>query len=307
MENRADKLLQAFLVEISQVRRYSPQTVRAYQADLGLFQEFCGPLFEQKVEKIARAELIGRFLAENRRTGVSARTVARRASALRSFFRFLARQGLLSGDVSDLFPSIKLPRTIPRYLTAKTMRAWIDAMPEKTLWDTRDKALVLSFYGSGGRLSEIAGLKWEDFEGSARQLTLLGKRNKQRVVPIGDVAAGALEKYKNRLTGKFGVTAVSPASPVFVNQRGGPLHSRSISRILNKHFATVSGGSTVHPHLLRHTFATHLMNLGADVMAVKELLGHESANTTQIYTHVSGEHLKKMYNRAFPRAEGDGE
>ncbi len=307
MVHSAATYLPAFLVEISEVRRYSEQTVRAYRADLEQFRKFCGPKFDLEVGQIARAELVGRFLAEGRRTGDAPRTVARRASALRSFFKFLARKGLLPGDVSDIFPSIKLPRSIPRYLSAATMREWLAAMPDKTIWETRDRALVLSFYASGARLAEIVGLSWAAIDFDRQQLTVLGKRNKERVIPIGETAANALAQYKKNVTAKYGLSRTAPNSPVFLNQRGGPLHLRSVSRILNKHFAKVSGGGKIHPHLLRHTFATQMLNGGADVMAVKEFLGHESVGTTQIYTHVSGDHLKKTYNRAFPRAERENE
>ncbi len=305
MEHRASTLLPAFLAGIGEVRRSSPQTVRAYRADLARFRAFCGRKFEGKVEKIARAGLVGRFLAEGRRMGDAPRTVARRASALRSFFKFLAQKGLLAGDISDIFPSIKLPRAIPRYLTVDTMKRWIEKMPIGTIWDARDRALVLAFYASGARLAEISGLKWEDIDPERRQIKVIGKRDKQRVIPIGDIAAEAFADYKKRVAAKYGPQKIAEDSPVFLNQRGGALNMRSISRILNKHFMKISGGATVHPHLLRHTFATQMLNAGADVMAVKEFLGHESVGTTQIYTHVSGEHLKKVYNRAFPHAEGD--
>ena len=306
MEKRTDRLLHDYLAEIGRIRRYSPQTVRAYGTDLEQFRAFCGRAFAGKVEKIAQAELVGRFLAESRRAGNSARTVARRASALRSFFRYLARRGLLADDVSDLFPSISLPRTIPRYLTAETMKRWVESMPEETVWDARDRALVLTFYASGARLSEITGLKWGGIDGCREQIAVIGKRQKERIIPIGKTCTKALTRYKERLAARFGPDITSGDTSVFLNQRGRPLHSRSVSRILNKHFAQISGGSTVHPHLLRHTCATHLVNNGANLMAIKELLGHESASTTQIYTHVSGDYLKKSYKRAFPRAEGDG-
>jgi len=307
MENRASRLLQDFLTEISQVRRYSPETVRAYRADLARFAAFCGPVFEGKVEKIAKAELVGRFLAQGRRAGRSARTVARRASALRSFFKYLARQGWLAGDVSDIFPSIKLPRTIPRYLSKETMKSWLANLPDKTVWHARDRAMVLTFYASGARLAEIAGLKWQDIDFAQQQIMVLGKKSKQRVVPIGAVAASALYRYQELVRASFNVDMSIGRAPVFLNQRGTPLHRRSISRILQKHFPPLLGDSAVHPHLLRHTFATHLINAGADLMAIKELLGHESAGTTQIYSHVSGTKIKKEYNRAFPRAKGDSE
>jgi len=303
MEQQTSTLMNAFLTEIGQLRRYSPQTVRAYRADLERFRAFCGPAAEAKPEKLARADVIGRFLADGRRRGDSARTIARRASALRSFFRWLARQGVLPGDIGDVFPSIRLPKPLPQYLTEQVMQQWLAAMPNETLWDARDRTLVLAFYASGGRLSEIAGLIWEQVDLDRQQLRLLGKRNKERVVPIGAIAAQALSAYRDRLEECFGISAIGRAAPVFLNQRGKPLRVRSVSRIFNRHFARISGGATVHPHLLRHTFATHLINEGADLMAVKEMLGHESIGTTQIYTHVSGTYLKKTYNRAFPRAE----
>ncbi len=303
MEDRADRQLAVFLAEIETIRRYSPQTVRAYRSDLARFGRFCGPLFEQPVQKIATAELIGRFLAEGRRTGDSARTVARRASAVRSFFRYLAREGLLAGDVSDLFPSIKLPRSIPRYLTAEIMIRWLESIPEETLWQTRDKAIVITFYSTGARLAEVAGLHWGEIDFNRREVVLHGKRDKQRIVPFGDVGVAILTKYRDLLSAEFGKDRIVSREPVFLNRRGKVLGVRSYSSILNKYFAEVSGGSTVHPHLLRHTFATHLLNGGADLMAIKDLLGHVNVGTTQVYTHVSGTHLKKTYNRAFPRAE----
>lgn len=305
MENRASTYLPAFLAEISEVHHYSAQTVRAYRSDLERFRVFCGPKFEGKVENIARAALVGRFLAEGRQRGDSPRTVARRASALRSFFKFLARKGLLAGDVSDIFPSIKLPRSIPRYLPADLMKRWLESMPTGTIWDARDRALVLVFYASGARLAEIAGLKWGDIDLDRQRIKVLGKRDKQRLVPIGDITAEGFVEYQKFVLAKYGAQRIADNSPVFLNQRGTPLHLRSVSRILNKHFRMISGGATVHPHLLRHTFATHMLNSGADLMAIKDFLGHESVGTTQIYTNVSGEHLKKTYKRAFPRAGGD--
>jgi len=307
MEHQTSALMNVFLTEIEQIRRYSPQTVRAYRADLERFRAFCGPPAEEKPERLARADVIGRFLAEGRRHGDSARTVARRASALRSFFRWLARQGVLPGDIGDVFPSIHLPRSLPQYLTEPVMRQWLAVIPDQTVWDARDRALMLAFYASGGRLSEIAGLIWHQVDLERQQVRLLGKRNKERIVPIGETATQAFARYRARIAERFGSSVVESTARVFLNQRGNALNARSVSRILNRHFARISGGATVHPHLLRHTFATHLLNDGANLMAVKELLGHESIGTTQIYTHVSGAYLKKTYNRAFPRAEGGGQ
>jgi len=307
VDSSAEKYLPVFLAEISDLRRYSAQTVRAYQADLARFRAFCGPAFSEDAAKIARPDLVGRFLAEGRRGGDAPGTVMRRASSLRSFFKFLARKGLLAGDVSDIFPSIKVPRPIPHYLTPQTMSKWLEAMPRKTIWDARDRALVLAFYASGARLAEIAGLTWGAVDFGHCQITVTGKRNKQRIIPIGEMAAEAFADYKKKVADEYDPRRVSESQPVFLNRRGGALCLRSISRILNKHFGRISGGAVIHPHLLRHTFATHLLNAGADIMAVKEFLGHVSLGTTQIYTHISGEHLKKTYNRAFPRAEGDTE
>lgn len=305
MEDSAETHLPVFLTEIAEMRRYSEQTVRAYRIDLRRFREFCGVQFAGHVKNIACPEIVGRFLAESRRSGDAPRTVARRASALRSFFKFLARKGLLAGDISDIFPSIKLPRPVPQYLTSEIMRKWFDSLPRGTVWEARDRALALVFYASGARLAEISGLKWDDIDPDRRQITVLGKRNKQRVIPVGDTAAEGLAEYKKLVAGMYGAERTDPGQPVFLNQRGYPLHSRSISRILNKCFRPISGGARLHPHLLRHTFATHMIDNGADVMAVKEFLGHVAVGTTQMYTHVSGEYLKKIYNRAFPRAEGE--
>ncbi len=293
----------AFLSELEHVRRRSPHTISGYRADLRFFAKHCANRGIDSPGGAAQVHVIMDYLASRRSHGDSQRTLARRTSSLRSFFRSLARQGHLQGDVADLFPSLKIPKTLPRFLSEDQMMQWVESLPDATLWDARDRALVLVFYATGARLAEIAGLHWGAIDIRGERLHLLGKGNKQRISPLGAMASKALVTYRDKLAEKFSDTHVIDSAAVFVNNKGTRLTTRSLARILAKRFATLSHGGKVHPHMLRHTFATHLINRGADLLAIKEILGHESVETTQVYTHVSNDYLRKTYKQAFPRAE----
>lgn len=293
----------SFLEELERIRRYSPHTTRSYRVDLELFAQHCGQRNITTVTDAAQVTMIMDYLSARRRHGDSQRTLARRTSSLRSFFRAVARQGHLEGDVADLFPSLKISKTLPRFLSEDVMTRWLDALPNATIWDARDRALVLVFYATGARLAEIAGLTWEAVDENNERLRVLGKGNKYRLIPLGSAATQGLLTYREKVADEFGADQTGPTTAVFINPKGNRLTTRSLARILARRFAAIASGGKVHPHMIRHTFATHLINRGADLMAIKEILGHQSVETTQVYTHVSNAYLKKTYKQAFPRAE----
>lgn len=287
----------AFLAYLAGERRYSAQTVRAYRNDLTQVTTF----LRQQGLDLATAppdiwlQYFARLLAEDR----AARTHARKVSSLRSFLRFLSRRGVVSKDLAKFLKTPKLPRTLPRYLSEDQAGQLLNRPKEGKQGDGRDRAILNLFYGGGLRLSEVAGLKPVDVDFAAATVRVLGKGSKTRIVPIGRIATDAVKFY---LEWRKTNGDVDPQAPLLRNRAGGPLSARSIARIVKKYARTVTGAENASPHSLRHSFATHLLDHGADILAVKEMLGHESVSTTQIYTHVTTEQIAKVYEKAHPRS-----
>ena len=288
--------LSAFLDFLAKERRYSPATVRAYRTDLlqvVAFVESAGVDWADLPADIW-LDYFGRLFKQKR----SARTHARKVSSLRSFLKFLVRRGRVSRDRSLVLKTPKLPRTLPRYLSVDQAAQLVNRPKEGKGGDGRDRAILNLFYGGGLRLSEVAGLlpRYIDFEQAA--VTVLGKGKKVRIAPVGRVAIAAVKHY---LQWRQSAGPVNMSEPLFRNQRGGALTPRSVARVVGKYAKSVAGAENVSPHALRHSFATHLLDSGADLLAVKEMLGHESVRTTQIYTHVSTEKIARVYKKAHPR------
>jgi site-specific recombinase XerD len=288
--------LSAYLEYLARERRYSPATVRAYRTDLLQVVRF----FEAQNIDFSRVspdtwlQYFGRIFRQKR----SARTHARKVSSLRSFMKFLVRRGRLSRDRSLVLKTPRLPRTLPRYLSVDQAAELVNRPKEGKEGDGRDRAILNLFYGGGLRLSEVAGLRPSDVDFQQTAVTVTGMGRKMRIVPIGKVAAGALHYY---LEWRRQKGPVAGTEPLFRNARGGALTPRSVARVVVKYARTVAGAEQVSPHALRHSFATHLLDSGADLLAVKEMLGHESVRTTQIYTHVSTEKIARVYKKAHPR------
>ncbi len=289
-------------------RNASPYTVRNYTNDLlGNYKRGAEKGFFQflKLKKIASLGEVDRhilrdYIAWLMEQGVVRASVARKLSAIRSFYRYLMREGILSTNPLENASSPKLDRRLPSFLTTEEMKRLLEAPDLSTPQGQRDSAFLELLYASGLRVSELANLNLGQVDLDTREVRVWGKGAKERIVLMGEPAARALTDYLNearpRLLGE------KKSNAVFLNRYGGRLTERSVQSILEE-YANITGiGRKVHPHMLRHTFATHLLDGGADLRVVQELLGHASLSTTQIYTHVSKSQAKKVYLSAHPMA-----
>jgi integrase/recombinase XerC len=227
-------------------------------------------------------------------------TIARKLSALRSFFRHLIKMGRLAESPAERILTPKQDRTIPVYLPVDDMFRLLDAIETDTLLGARNRALFEILYSAGIRVSELAGLDAADIDFAGRTIRVTGKGNKQRMVPIGKKAAGSVWRYREALQREAGIDPEAGGA-LFRNNRGGRLTARSIARILESIARRIGINIPVSPHAFRHSFATHLLDAGADLRVVQELLGHKSLSTTQKYTHVSIDRLMETYDKAHPR------
>ncbi|MCU1452615.1 MAG: xerC [Acidimicrobiales bacterium] len=294
--------LDAFAASLTGV---APATLGAYRSDLDGFVGWCGRLGLDDPAHVDRRTL-RRYLAFLGSCGRSRRTIARKASSLRRYFQWLVRTGVLERDPSVHLSAPKGEGRLPHVLRQDELRVLFDeaARPGGATVDDarttarrlRDDAVLEVLYGSGLRVSELCGLRVGDLDLPAKRATVWGKGAKQRAVPLSDPACRALRRWisegrRNLMTGS------TPADVVFVNLRGNPLTPRDVRRLLDRR-----APSPTHPHALRHTFATHLLDGGADLRSVQDLLGHEDLATTQIYTHVSRERLRQVFDSTHPRA-----
>jgi integrase/recombinase XerC len=294
-----------FLLYLEKERNQSPNTVKAYGRDLARFCAFCDRHYggEWGWETVDRTGFRA-FLGELRRRGLSKRSAARALSAVRSLYRYLqVHHGLAAAGARGARVP-KLDKRLPTYLDRGTTDAlfeWAEARAETGgFLETRDLAMLELFYSTGMRLSELAGLSLQDLDLLSDQAKVRGKGRKERIVPVGSRAVAALRRYL-RLREPVAARPGGDRRAVFVGARGRRLPPRSIQRLMHRLFDAV-GGEGLRVHSLRHTFATHLLDAGADLRAVQELLGHASLGTTQIYTHTSVERLKQVYHKAHPRA-----
>lgn len=291
--------LERFLEEFAAQRRGSPHTLSAYRRDVTRALDLAGGAGQPVPVDQWTRELLERATRDLYRTRHGAASAARALAAWRSFSRFCVRRGILASDPArDLaFPrrSRRLPRTLPRLdLNAALDRLAAARDPAAG----RDRALLEVLYSTGLRLSELVGLNHGDVDRGGRLLRVRGKGRRERIVPIGEGALAALDAY---LAG-LGPATPRADAPVFVNARGQRLSGRTVQRVTRRRLGAVAAGLGVSPHALRHSFASHLLDGGADLRAIQELLGHRSLSSTQVYTHVSTARLKKAYQQAHPRA-----
>lgn len=298
-----------FLEHLRSERDVSPNTVRAYERDLSELVRFFSSYYGgdgwswQGVDRLA----IRGFLAHLTRRGLAKRSMARALSAVRGFYRFLHRNEVVDANPARAVGSPKLERYLPSYLDraqidlvfqAAEVRAW-----EGRFTDVRNLAILELFYSTGMRLSELRGISRGDLDLLSQQVKVTGKGRKQRIIPVGDHASLALRNYeakRDELARHLGPKVDRAA--FFLSAHGRRLGTRAIQLIVTKFLAQVDESAGLSTHSLRHTFATHLLDAGADLRAVQELLGHASISTTQIYTHTSVERLKQVYRKAHPRA-----
>ncbi len=285
-----NRYLDKFLSYLEIEKNYSSHTILNYRIDL---DEFCRAMADVAIEKIEYLHL-RRYLAQIKTRNFRPRTVARKISAIRSFFKFLQREGHIKENPAVLLSTPKLDKKLPNFLTENEMTLLIEAPVLDKEAGFRDKAILETLYSAGLRVSELVGLNIENVDFFGNVVKVMGKGKKERIVPIGDVALKSLKDYLDRRKKKSNI--------LFLNKNGTRLTARSVGNIVHKCINLTSAHKSISPHVLRHSFATHLLNRGADLRSVQELLGHVNLSTTQIYTHVTTERLKSVYNKAHPRA-----
>ena len=292
--------LRAFLAFMRLNRNASPHTVAAYDSDLSQFLDLAAAHLGRRREAVEPADLqlplVRAYLAELYRLGQSRATVARKLSALRTFVRYLRREGFIEHDPVALAAAPRREQKVPAHLSVDEMARLLDMPDIAAPLGRRDRAMLELLYASGLRLSELVGLDLEDVNLPARMVRVMGKGAKERLVPFNQAAAAAIRAWlKDR-------AVLTQGAALFVNARGGRLTGRSVQRLLARYVSGCSARFGISPHALRHSFATHLLQNGADLRAIQELLGHVQLSTTQRYTHVNAAQLLDVYRKAHPRA-----
>lgn len=290
-----DRYIERFLRYLDLEKNASGYTLRDYRIDLRGFREF---LKETPLDAIDYLTL-RRYLAALRAQNFAKRTVARKLATLRSFFRFLQREGVLQANPAVLLATPKLDRRLPRFLGEDEVTALVESPQPTTPSGARDRAILETLYSTGIRVSELTGLRLEDVDFISGTLKVRGKGRKERLAPVGERALAVLHTYLQLRTKQ---RQVKEPQWLLLNQRGTRLTPRAVERIVRKYIRKTGLQMQVSPHTLRHTFATHLLDHGADLRSVQELLGHKNLSTTQIYTHVTTQRLKAIYDKAHPRA-----
>jgi len=294
-------------------KNVSAHTLRSYLSDLVQFLAFAEkPHGRAETRTVVASQidhhLIHAFLSTLHREHKKS-SIGRKLSSIKSFFRFLVREGVIERDPSLLIGSPKKDQPLPTYLTVDDMFRLLDAPPLDTPTGLRDRAILEVLYSSGLRVSELVGLNWETIDRNLEVVRVKGKGNKERIVPIGLKALEALDRYRAQISALVVpkrrhalLPAALPSAAVFLNTRGERLTTRSVARIVSGYARECGIALKTSPHALRHTFATHLLDAGADLRAIQELLGHASLSTTQKYTHVNLDRLMQVYDKAHPRA-----
>jgi len=278
-----------FVDYLRKEKNYSENTVRAYQRDIEMFVGF---LTDENIVEVD-TNVVSYYIAFLLKHGLDTTTVARKLSSLKSFFKALKRLGMLDDNPAEMIRTPKKKKHLPGFLTYEQIE---DSLK---IEDPRDAAIMEVLYSCGLRASELTGLSDGDVDLRQEEVRVMGKGGKERILPLGTRARDAIRRYLGVRKSIGG----DQKKPLFLNYRGGRLTTRSLQRIVRKHLLRVARASGTNPHILRHSFATHLLERGADLRAVQELLGHASLSTVQIYTHLTTKRLKDIYNKAHPRAE----
>jgi len=299
--------IRTFLLSLERERNYSPHTIAAYREDLRQFDEFMrvrATPGEPDVRTIDHAA-VRDFLGELLRRKLARRSIARKLACLKSFFAYLRKTRVITANPTDMVGTPRLEKRLPQVMDEDTVRALMDQPDRSTAEGARDAAILELFYSTGMRLGELLGMRVRDLNFDDGTVKVSGKGRKERVLPFGSRASEALTAYlgvrgslQARRTGKPGPRP----DLLFLTTRGNPMNPKGVNLLVSRYIGRVSEIEQRSPHVLRHSFATHLLNRGADLRAVKELLGHESLSTTQVYTHVSVDRLLAVYAQAHPKA-----
>jgi integrase/recombinase XerC len=315
-------MLRDDLKEFSEYLRHnvnaSPHTARAYESDLEQFVAYLAAARKKPGPDLRAGDLdaaaVSGFLADLHRRGNSRASAARKLASLRTFFRYLRREGRMDDDPAALVGTPKREKKLPAHLAEQEMSRLLETPDLSTPFGRRDRAILELFYASGLRLSELVGLDLDDVNLAGRVVRVLGKGGKERVVPFNKTAGQAIKAWLADLAGltlpgsevggreSHAMRSRQRPRPLFVNYRGGRLSTRSVDRLVRKYVAQCSTRFGISPHALRHSFATHLLQRGADLRAIQELLGHARLSTTQRYTHVNATQLIDAYKKSHPRS-----
>ncbi len=299
-----------FLRYLTDVRQLSAATVEAYSTDVNQFVDFLGAEWgEERAYDWPAVDYhtVRQFLAHLSRQKFSKSTMARKLAALRSFFRYLLQEEVVDQNPAALAPTPKQDRYLPEHLYADEVENLLQAPDEQTPLGQRDRTMLEILYATGTRVSELVAMDLDDMDLDAREIKVIGKGNRERVVLMGERAVAALRRYIADGRQQLLRRAQSQQQPaVFLNNSGGRLSVRGVQLRVHKHVLEAAASSRITPHALRHTFATHMLDGGADLRSIQTLLGHKSLSTVGIYTHVTTERMKKVYGAAHPLADDSG-
>ncbi|HRY33013.1 MAG TPA: tyrosine recombinase XerC [Bacteroidales bacterium] len=291
-----------FLQYIRFEKRYSPHTVLAYQKDLAQFQQYIDQCYPECEISQADHQMIRSWLVGMMNKKLTARSVNRKLTALKSFYRFLLKEQLISINPMVKVVAPRIPRRLPEFVPEDQLSEILSANIETEDYGLfRDRMIVEVFYSTGIRRIELINLKDTDVSFYTHSIKVLGKRNKERLIPIGGHLESLLQTYMDRKQKEFELVTQAETW-LFLSKKGRKLNPRSVYKIVNEYLDKLSHMEKRSPHVLRHSFATHMLNRGADLNAIKELLGHANLSATQVYTHNTIEKLKKVYEQAHPRA-----
>ncbi|WP_223652151.1 tyrosine-type recombinase/integrase [Hymenobacter psoromatis] len=291
-----------FLDFLRYEKRFSPHTVTSYQTDLTQFAAYLLAEYEERDLAQATHPLIRGWVVSLMSQDLDPRTVNRKVACLRSFYKFLLRTHRIAANPMLRVKAPKMAKKLPEFVPEESLNRLLNSFEfEDSFTGVRDQLVLETLYGTGVRLSELLGIMDDDLDSNAKTVRVTGKGNKQRLVPLNPSLLLVLEKYQARRAAEFGPAAAG--SPLLRTDKGAPLYEKLVYRTVKKYLSQVSTSTAhQHPHALRHAFATHLLGKGADLNAIKELLGHASLAATQVYTHLSVDRLKSVFEQAHPRA-----
>ena len=289
-----DRFVHKFINYLQIEKNYSDHTVTNYKIDL---KEFSGSIKDKPIEQVTHVD-VRLFLARLKENNFSKRSVARKMACLRSFFKFLHREGYIKTNPAASLSTPKIDKKLPLFMNASDVVKLLESPDASDDMGLRDRAILETLYSTGIRVSELVGLNKEDVDFISGVLKVYGKGKKERLVPVGDKALRAIRAYFEKIK----VTEINERKPVFLNKSQRRVSDRAVRRIVHKYIHKTSLNESISPHTLRHSFATHMLDRGADLRSVQELLGHANLSTTQIYTHVTTDRLKAIYDKVHPRA-----
>ena len=301
-------LIEKYLRYLKVERNASPHTITSYENDLTSFLEFCAnqqEIDEEKVDTNSVSRLTIRlWLGDLTEQKMAKSSIARKVAALRSFFKYAFKRGYIEKNPAHLLVVPRKEKTLPKTATAEDLERMLDSVDTSTPRGLQTRAILEVFYGTGVRVSELVGLNLTDIDLRSNQISVLGKGNKERIVPLGDTAVSILRDFTKQRTELYGERTDSDArKALFIAPSGQRMYVRAVRTIVEKALSGASEVTQKSPHVLRHSFATHMLDNGADIRIIKEFLGHANLAATQIYTHTSVERLKNVYEQAHPRAK----